>query len=124
MPPTTALANWWLVLLVVDIEPTDTDKNVTKIGKDIYRSANEAEADAKIKQLCVPGIRYARRHGTKRFWLTRIMGRRPAKVAAVALANKIARMAWAIMVRSERYKEPLLTRSVKLDTPIGEGMTT
>ena len=109
MPPTTALANWWLVrssngkCLVVDIEPTDTDKNVTKIGKDIYRSANEAEADAKIKQLCVPGIRYARRHGTKRLWLTRIMGRRPAKVAAVALANKIDRMAWAIMVRSERY---------------------
>jgi hypothetical protein len=42
-------------------------------------------------------IRYARQHGTKRAWLTRIMDRRPAKVAAVALANKIARMAWAII---------------------------
>jgi SepF-like predicted cell division protein (DUF552 family) len=48
-----ALASWWLVrssdgkCLVVDIEPTDKDKNITKIGKDAYQLADEAEADAK-----------------------------------------------------------------------------
>lgn len=51
-------------------------------------------------------IRHARQHGTNRAWLTRIMARRPAKVAAVALANKIARMAWAIMARGERFAQP------------------
>ena len=52
----SALANWWLVrssdgkCLVVDIEPTGKDQNVTKIGNGVYQSADEAEADA--KRLC------------------------------------------------------------------------
>src|SRR5437867_11185195 len=53
-------------------------------------------------------IRYAKIHGTKhRPWLTALLARRPTKVAAIALANKLARMAWAMMAKGERYKEPV-----------------
>jgi transposase len=53
-------------------------------------------------------IRYAQRHGTQhRPWLTTLLARRPTKVAAIALANKLARMAWAMMAKGERYREPV-----------------
>src|SRR3954454_23501807 len=53
-------------------------------------------------------IRYAQRHGTRRPWLVQLLARRATKVAAVALANKMARMVWAIMVKGERYREPVV----------------
>ena len=34
------------------------------------------------------------------------MARRTTKIAAVALANKTARMIWAIMTSGEAYREP------------------
>jgi transposase len=37
----------------------------------------------------------------------KLLARRTPKVAAVALANKNARMVWAIMTSGERYREPL-----------------
>ena len=63
-----------------------------------------------LRQMLVVGslavIRYAERHGTKRPWLLQLMSRRTTKIAAVALANKTARMAWAIMSSGEQYREP------------------
>lgn len=52
-------------------------------------------------------VRYVVRNGTRRPWLVQLLARRTPKVAAVALANKTARMVWAIMTSDERYREPL-----------------
>ena len=37
-------------------------------------------------------------------WVADILTRKPGKVAAVAMANKTARMVWAVMTRNEPYR--------------------
>ena len=80
-------------------------------GKDRLGSISK-QGDRYLRSLFVAGalavIRYAKIHGTKhRPWLTALLARRPTKVAAIALANKIARMVWAMMAKGERYKQPV-----------------
>jgi transposase len=78
-------------------------------GKDRLGSITRA-GNRYLRQMLVVGamaVIYAERHGTKRPWLVQLFARRPAKVAAVALANKNARMVWALMTSGERYREPM-----------------
>ncbi len=65
-----ALANWWIVrssdgtCLVVDMEPTDQEKGITKIGKDSYKTEKQAQADA--KRLCKESKANAKRNRSDR----------------------------------------------------------
>jgi len=65
--------------------------------------------DKYIRCLLVAGavavLRHTRNRTTKdAAWVRGLLARRPAKVAAVALANKTARIAWAVMARREAYR--------------------
>ena len=73
----------------------------------ISRAGNE-----RLRALLVAGamsvIRAATRPGSKQMteWLRGLLARKPRKVAAVALANKMVRVAWALMTRGEVYRRP------------------
>jgi transposase len=65
-------------------------------GKDKLGSISK-QGDRYLRSLFTAGalavLRYAKIYGTKhRPWLTALLARRPTKVAAIALANKLARM--------------------------------
>ena len=81
-------------------------------GKERLGSISKA-GHSYLRQMLVVGatavIRYAERSAARRPWLTQLLARRKAKVAAVALANKTARTVWAMMMSGERYREPAAT---------------
>jgi hypothetical protein len=69
---------------------------------------HQASNEGNIARDSMAVIRYAERNGTRRPWLVQLMAQRTTKVAAVALANKTARMVWALMTGGERYREPVI----------------
>jgi len=68
------------------------------------------QGDRYLRRLFVIGamavVKQARAHPDKHPWLIQLLARRPAKVVAVALANKMARTAWAVLARGESYRAP------------------
>jgi transposase len=68
---------------------------ITRAGDEGLRSVLVVGATAVIQQ--------ARRGGRASPWLTELLKRKSPKLAAVALANKMARIAWKLMVTGETY---------------------
>jgi len=68
------------------------------------------QGDRYLRRLLVVGalavLKQARARPDKHPWLSQLLARRPAKVVAVALANKMARTAWAVLARGESYRAP------------------
>jgi transposase len=57
-------------------------------------------------------IHHARAHPDKHPWVMKLLAKKPAKVVAVALANKMARIAWAILAKGGSYRAPALVVAV------------
>ena len=69
------------------------------------------QGDRTLRRLLVLGavavIRHARsKPMAEAGWLKGLLERRPAKLAAVAQANKAARIIWALLARGETYRAP------------------
>jgi transposase len=71
------------------------------------------QGDRHLRRLLVLGatavIRHARtKPATEAGWLKGLLERRPARLVSVALANKTARIVWALLARGESYRAPAL----------------
>src|SRR5216683_5728833 len=69
-------------------------------SKRIRLSVGKNAADA--------GARRQRKSSGLSAWLAQLTTRTHSNVAAVALANKLARMAWAVLAKNEPYRPPML----------------
>jgi transposase len=70
---------------------------ITRAGDEALRSVLVVGATAVIRHV-------QRGRGAVFPWLAALLKRKPPKLAAVALANKIARIAWKLMVTGEVYQ--------------------
>jgi transposase len=70
------------------------------------------QGDRYLRRLLVVGahavLRRAKQSPQNDPWLAQLLARRPFKVVAIALANKMARVAWALLARGSTYRVPRL----------------
>jgi transposase len=76
---------------------------ITRAGDETLRSVLVAGATSLIQQ-----VRKGRGHPSP--WLLQLVRRKPPKLAAIALANKNARIIWKLLVSGERYNPTRVSR--------------
>jgi transposase len=86
-----------------------TPKDHSTAGRQRFGVITRA-GDETLRRLLVNGatavIKYAK-PGRASAWLLNLLARKPKKLVAVALANKMARIAWVLMTRGEVYRASL-----------------
>lgn len=89
-----------------------TPKQFSSGGKErIGRTSKMGQRD--LRRLLIIGaasvVRWAIQRGADQGgWLGQMLARKPRMLVTVALANKMARIAWALMTKNENYRNPAL----------------
>ena len=87
-----------LLLAQLSLELDHLQMRIDEADAVIQKTAGENEACRRL--VAIPGIGPA--------WLAQLTARTHSNVAAVALANKLARMAWAVLAKNEPYRPPVV----------------
>lgn len=80
--------------------PTETSWRGNKYLRKLYVQGAHAVLQCRSKQNPVLNA-----------WLERLVARKRTQIAAVALANKMARMAWAVLAKGEAYRPPVVAQA-------------
>lgn len=78
-------------------------------GGKVRLSGISKQGDRYLRRLLVVGATAVMRHARKNptpmaDWVNGLMDKKPFRLVSVALANKLARIAWAILVRGQTYR--------------------
>jgi transposase len=81
---------------------TETSRRGNKYLRKLFVQGAHAVLQSRTKQ--APGLNA---------WLDRLTSRKRIQVTAVALANKMARIVWAVLYKGEAYRPPLLEQTIE-----------
>ena len=73
----------------------------SKMGERTIRRLLIIGGSAVVRQACMRGA-------PEKSWLARMLGRKPRMLVSVALANKTARIVWALLSKGEVYRAPVV----------------
>jgi transposase len=77
---------------------------ISKMGERTLRRLLIIGSSAVVKQA-------SKRGAPRGSWLEQMLARKPRMLVTVALANKMARIVWALLVKQETYRAPVAARA-------------
>jgi transposase len=105
--------HWWRLIHkvgYVEIRPSPKDHSTAgKVKLGVITRAGDEGLRSVLAVGATAVIQHALRSGNASPWRLELLKRKSPKLAAVALANKTARIAWKMMLTGETYTKRLMS---------------